>query len=199
MQKYQVRIRNLTTNPFDEVGPDLNVAIKELFKSVLVDSENLTLTGHQKPHYRSTKRGFYGTDSGGHDMAKVNPQEFIDSASGSAIEGTGRFFRDSDIEISPSSGGFSIDLFSLAEMQPYPNIKRGKKDMFGQSMPEVNYFLPQRPIMYYFRHGWVDPGNPKHHMKKRPFGERVANAGVERHVIGRFLTRILRSIGFKGG
>ena len=188
--EYRQRAAALQSRPLGHDTSAVGFAIKDVFKDVLMDNEGKTLS-QQQDHYSATGTGWYGTDSGGQDMAKVNPQEWIDPGN-RGILGPGRFYGSSDVLVSPSGNGANVDLVTQAQMQPYPNVE----NVPGQQ-PKVTYNLPLMPIMHYFRRGWVDPANPKHHMKPRPIGKRVAAAGAARNVVGRFIGQILEAAGFK--
>lgn len=183
---YKGRIASMRARPLGDDTSAIGFAVKDLFKDVLMDNDGVTLS-EQKRFYRESNQGYYGSGWQGHALDKINPQEFIDPGA-RPVWGKGRFYQDSDVSFQPNGSGATVDLFTMAEMQPYPH-----KDKGGN----LNFNLPQRPIMYYFKHGWVDPEHTSHHMKPRPFGKRVAAAGAERGVIGKFIGAILRSAGFR--
>ena len=184
--EYRQRAAALQSRPLGHDTSAVGFAIKDVFKDVLMDNEGVTLREQQR-YYSETASGYYGSGSQGHDPAKVNPQEFIDPG-GHPIWGTGRFYGSSDVLVTPAGNGANVDLVTQAEMQPYPHIDKKGNRIFN---------LPQRPIMYYFRRGWVDPDNSKHFMKPRPVGKRVAAAGAARNVVGRFIGQILEAAGFR--
>ena len=188
--EYKQRAAGLRSRPLGDDHSAIGFAVKDLFKDVLLDNEGVSLT-RQKHYYSQTGTGYYGSGSVGNDPDKINPQEWLDPGH-KGILGTGRFYGSSDTSVTTTGDGGIVDLYTLAEMQPYPNKKR----LPGGGYKET-FFEPQRPIMYYFRHGWKNPDNPKHHMKKRLIGKRVAEVGAARNVIGRFIGKILQSAGFK--
>jgi hypothetical protein len=187
-KELEMRATALQQRPFAHCQAKVESTIKELFHEVLSDNEHITLS-EQIKHYKQTGRGYYGTDSGGHNMAMVNPQEDIDPGTAPLAPhqmGKGRLFRDSSIRITQNASGVDIDLYSGAEMKPYPH--RNKDGTFSQ--------LSTKPIAQYFREGWNYPVS-NHHMEKRPFGRSLAKIAAERGTLGTLLPDMLESAGFR--
>lgn len=195
-REYRQRAENLRAQPLGDQGGAISGAIRAAFLGSLMEHEGVTLTKQQE-YYRKTNSGYYGSGWQGHDVAKINPQEFIDRGNG-GILGSGRFYADSAVSVSPNETGAELDLYSTAMMQPYPYnpqfdpTRRG--DMTQQALI---YTLPAKPVAEYMRTGWVDPAYPKHHMKPRPFGKRLAIATAAMGTVSRFVGKIMLSVGFK--
>lgn len=189
VKKYEARIKNLETNPFGSYRAEVHTDIKDLFRELLEMHEGVSLP-EQLRYYKETGKGYYGSGWVGHDVKKINPQEWIGGASQSHIKGHGSFFQSSLVRESAGSGTMSFSLETGATMQPYPQDKETGA-----------YLLPELPIMEYFRKGWKNRQNPNHHMKKRPFGTWLARSAgrLGRRLLAQFNTKLLRAAGFQGG
>lgn len=202
-EEYQRRANEIASNPWGAERSLIHAAIRQEFQETLLDNEGIHMK-MQHGRWLDTFDGFYGS-GGGADLKKVNPQEWISpspetiervrakyAANGvqiheqGGIHGSGRFFGTSAVQENMQDGGIDFDLTTQATMQPYPDIKRG-------------YFAPEKPIMYYFRHGWKNPYNPNHQMKPRPFGAWLAQRSSEKGLLGRFGSALLRMAGFRRG
>ena len=199
-REYEERIKSVENRPFGQYAMEINGAIKHAFLETLQAGEMRPLEMQQK-QWLDTNTGPYHAD--GTTEKRVNPQEFISSTQSSmqaviakyarygtrihapgGIHGTGRFYESSYVNNTIGGSGAEFSLETRAQMQPYPNLKRG-------------YNQPMKPIMYYFRRGWVDPDNENHSMKPRPFGQWLAQRAIG--LLGTFQTKLLRAAGFKGG
>ena len=185
-QEYRQRAANLQVRPLGDNHGMIQTAVRQILADALRDNEGLTQSA-QNRLFDAEGIGYYGAKFNERDPSKVNPQEFIDAGTSPRLghRGPGRLYANSSVTINPTGDGAIVDLVTSAQMQPYPNARTGR-------------MLPQMPIMYYIRRGWVDPDNPKHTMGARPeFGQRVAALAAQGKVIGRHLTSILRSAGFR--
>lgn len=198
--EYGRRLANIENSPFGQYAMEVSGAIKHAFFETLQAGEMNPLEMHQR-QWLDTNTGPYHDD--GTEEPRINPQELISRSQSTmaavikkyaaygtrihapgGIHGTGRFYESSYVNPYREGNGMAFSLETRAEMQPYPNLYSG-------------YNQPKKPIMYYFRHGWVDPDNVKHSMKKRPFGQWLAQRAVG--LLGSFQTKLLRAAGFRGG
>lgn len=189
--EYRQRAAALQSRPMGDQQTEVQHAIREMFRGALMENEGITQRA-QNELWETENIGYYGAKFEERNPEQVNPQEFIDPGTSPSqhTRGQGSLYGSSSVRIVPTGQGAVIDLVTSATMQPYPNI--------NLQTGEVTYSLPARPIMYYIRHGWVDTLNRKHTMGARPqFSQRVARTGMETGVVTRFLSRILKSIGFR--
>lgn len=193
--EYRQRAENLRSRPLGDQSGQIAGAVKEAFLGVLMDNEHVSLPEQQR-YYRESNSGYYGSGSRGNDPAKINPQEFI-APGAKPILGSGRFYGNSGVNIYGNGVGADIDLYSTAIMQPYPynpkfDVKRKGRDTGGMRLS-----LPPKPVAEYMREGWIDPMNSNHFMKPRPFGKRLAESTAANSTVGRFIGKIIASVGFR--
>ncbi len=213
--EYRARATRIEINPFGRYTQVVEQGIMKHFKDTLNINEHVSYDD-QKRYYKATNKGYYGSGYVGNDLKKINPQEFWGQNQDRV--GKGDFFGDSSVERYVTGGRFRLDLVTDAEMQPYPRAKmrvqafsrylgdniNSMANFMGLSVETVKselqpYLLPRMPIMYYFRHGWVNPENSLHHMKKRPFGKWLAIRAQAIHLLGTYLPYLLKAAGFKFG
>lgn len=190
--EYRQRAAALQSRPMGDQQTEVQHAIREMFRGALMENEGITQRA-QNELWESENIGYYGAKAQDRNLEQVNPQEFIDPGTmpSQHTRGSGSLYGSSSVRIVPTGQGAVIDLVTSATMEPYPNINIKTGEV-------TRHPIGIKPIMYYIRHGWVDPLNQNHHMEKRPqFSQRVARTGMETGVVTRFLSRILKSIGFR--
>lgn len=200
--EYRQRAAAIQSDPWGAGRREIHSAIRDQFRDALMEHEGVHMK-MQHGRWIDQFTGYYGGGHVGHDLKKINPQEWIGRSGGvtmgmirakyashgvkitagdDGIHGSGRFFESSAVQENVSGQGVTFDLTTQARMQPYPDLRKG-------------YFAPEKPIMYYFRHGWKNPSNPNHQMKPRPFGSWLASRSVG--IISRFGNALLRAAGFR--
>lgn len=178
------RYTAIKTKTVSNVQEEIKNVINPLFVKVLTEGENLTLT-EQKEIYQATKKGPYGQLSGEHEMSRINMQERIDP--GQSVLGQGRMYENREHIFTTNDGSVEWDLITHATMTPYPTNAKNK----------TVADLPNKPLMYYMRHGWRDPNNFNHHMKPRPFGNLLAVSAKLDKIFAKVNHPLIKSWGFK--
>jgi len=181
---YDDRAAAIQREPFGGNRSVIREALREALKIALQAGTNPQ--SELTRYYEDTGHGKYGSQSN-EDTSIVNPQEWLDPAGVASIKArnlqTGphtSLYGSSYVNTGISGLGMQMYLNTRATMTPYAydptKDKRADADDLARGMI-VNQ--PTRPIMYYLDHGWTDPKNPAHRMKKRE--------GFRQHVIDAFV------------